>query len=93
MNHYISNHQYVTDEVHDTKPIAFDQEHKELLMENTQMDGRLAEHIAKMFSRDPLPAYEGEFIEEQIDDDEITMHFENLQSTYWNSMRFKPPPS
>ena len=21
------------------------------------------------------------------------MHFENLQSTNWNSMRFKPPPS
>jgi len=23
----------------------------------------------------------------------MTLHFENLQSTNWNSMRFKPPPS
>lgn len=62
-------------------------------MENPDIDDRLAEHIARMFFRDPVPAYEGEFIEEQINDDEITMHFENIQSTNWNSMRFKPPPS
>ena len=93
MNHYISKHQYVPDEVHDVKPIAYSQEHKQLLMENSEIDDRLAEHVAKMFSRDPIPAYEGEFLEEQIDDNEITMHFENIQSTNWNSMRFKPPPS
>ena len=44
-------------------------------MENPDIDDRLAEHIARMFFRDPVPAYEGEFIEEQINDDEITMHF------------------
>ena len=43
--------------------------------------------------RDPIPAYDNEFKCEMIDDDEITAHFENLQSTNWNSMRFKPPPS
>lgn len=32
-------------------------------------------------------------MEDQIDDDSIASHFENLQSTNWNSMRFKPPPS
>ena len=57
------------------------------------MSERLAEHVARLFTRDPVPAYEGEFIEEQIDDEEIASHFENLQSTNWNSMRFKPPPS
>ena len=31
--------------------------------------------------------------EESINDDEKSAHFENLQSTNWNSMRFKPPPS
>jgi glutamate--cysteine ligase catalytic subunit len=62
-------------------------------MKNCDMDERLAEHIAKMFSRDPIPTYEGEFIEDQINDNDITMHFENIQSTNWNSMRFKPPPS
>ena len=54
MNHYISNHEYVTDAVFDTQQIAFEEEHKQLLMKDTDMDGRLAEHIAKMFWRDPL---------------------------------------
>lgn len=40
-----------------------------------------------------MPAYEGEFIDDQIDDNDLTCHFENLQSTNWNSLRFKPPPS
>ena len=57
------------------------------------MDDRLAEHIARLFHRDPVPTYEGEFIEEQINDNELVSHFENLQSTNWNSLRFKPPPS
>lgn len=56
------------------------------------IDDRLANHIARLFARDPVPAYEGEFIEEQIDDNEIVAHFENIQSTNWNSLRFKPPP-
>lgn len=49
--------------------------------------------MARLFTRDPVPAYEGEFIEEQIDDTDLVSHFENLQSTNWNSLRFKPPPS
>jgi glutamate--cysteine ligase catalytic subunit len=32
-------------------------------------------------------------MEEHIDDNDITMHFENIQSTNWNSLRFKPPPA
>jgi len=40
-----------------------------------------------------VPTYEGEFMEDQIDDNEIVSHFENIQSTNWNSLRFKPPPS
>jgi len=42
------------------------------------MSDRLAKHIARLFARDPVPAYEGEFIEENIDDNEMTSHFENL---------------
>ena len=37
--------------------------------------------------------YDGELLDEQIDDNDMTCHFENLQSSNWNSMRFKPPPS
>jgi glutamate--cysteine ligase catalytic subunit len=64
-----------------------------LVKDNTGVDDRMAEHIARIFWRDPVPAYEGEFLDDQIDDNDLTCHFENLQSTNWNSLRFKPPPS
>lgn len=63
------------------------------LKEKGNLDDRLAFHIASLFVRDPIPAYSGELDESNINDDEINAHFENLQSTNWNSMRFKPPPS
>ena len=74
-------------------PINYKMEYKEHLLNNSDIDSRLAEHIARLFARDPLPAYEGEFIDEQIDDNDLVAHFENVQSTNWNSLRFKPPPS
>lgn len=93
MNHYISNHQYVKDEHNDGIQIKYDPEHKKLLQESCDVDDRLAEHISRLFTRDPVPSYEGEFIESQINDEDLVSHFENLQSTNWNSLRFKPPPS
>jgi len=51
----------------------------------------MAFHIASLFVRDPIPTYSNEF--EGTDDNESTANFENLQSTNWNSLRFKPPPS
>ena len=57
------------------------------------MDKRLAFHIASLFVRDPIPTYDNEFDASTIDYEQTTAHFENLQSTNWNSMRFKPPPS
>jgi len=30
---------------------------------------------------------------DDIDNSTLLCHFENLQSTNWNSMRFKPPPT
>ena len=35
-----------------------------MLMDVEGIDERLANHIARLFTRDPVPAYEGEFIEE-----------------------------
>jgi glutamate--cysteine ligase catalytic subunit len=92
MNHYISDHEFVKDELMDTLPIKYDPEFKELLIKEGGLDERLADHVARIFTRDPVPAYEGEFVEEYINNDEIVSHFENVQSTNWNSMRFKPPP-
>lgn len=78
MNHYISNHQYVQDSHNDATPIKFFEEHKQLLKDNTDIDDRLAEHIARLFVRDPVPSYEGEHIQDQIDDEDLVSHFENL---------------
>ncbi|XP_053213093.1 glutamate--cysteine ligase catalytic subunit-like [Panonychus citri] len=53
------------------------------------VDPLIAKHIAHLFIRDPITLYR-----EKIDqDDEKEMdHFENIQSTNWQTMRFKPPP-
>ncbi|MBW0462468.1 hypothetical protein O181_002183 [Austropuccinia psidii MF-1] len=54
------------------------------------VDPILARHIAHILIRDPLVVYSDSFeptsIENTID------YFENLQSTNWQSVRFKPPP-
>ncbi len=49
----------------------------------------MAKHIAHLFIRDPLVVFS-----ERVDqDDEDSMdHFENIQSTNWQTIRFKPPP-
>jgi glutamate--cysteine ligase catalytic subunit len=53
------------------------------------VDELLANHIAHLFIRSPLVIF-NETIDQNdsIDSD----HFENLQSTNWQHMRFKPPP-
>ena len=53
------------------------------------LDELLAKHIAHLFVRDPLVIY-SENIE--LDDTVSSDHFENIQSTNWQSVRFKPPP-
>ena len=64
MNHYISNHEYIKDSHNDGVQTKYDPKHKKLLEEHIEKDDRLTEHIARLFTRDPVPAYEGEFIEE-----------------------------
>ena len=54
-------------------------------------DAILARHIAHLFCRDPLVIFEGAVAE--LDDAEATEHWENLQSTNWRTMRWKPPPT
>ena len=92
MNHYISQHEYVKDRYFDTVQYKINPSHYELLTTKGGLDPRLAFHVASLFVRDPIPTYDNE-LSENIDYEETTAHFENLQSTNWNSMRFKPPPS
>ena len=55
------------------------------------IDAMLARHVAHLFSRDPLVVFRGRVNE--VDDHESTEHFENLQSTNWQTVRWKPPPA
>lgn len=52
-------------------------------------DDLLATHFAHLFIRDPIVIFR-ELLEQndEVDSD----HFENIQSTNWQTMRFKPPP-
>lgn len=53
------------------------------------VDDLLSDHLAHLFIRDPLVIF-SEMVDQ--DDETSTDHFENLQSTNWQTMRFKPPP-
>merc|ERR1712130_294931 len=56
------------------------------------VDHLMAQHVAHLFIRDSVSLFEnkikkdGDYAEDDID------HFENIQSTNWQTMRFKPPP-
>lgn len=88
-SHYISNHESVMAHHNDTYKLNIDSEHMKML-KDANIDDRLAYHIASLFIRDPLVVFEKGI---EVNDQETTCHFENFQSTNWNSMRFKPPPS
>lgn len=58
-------------------------------LRSSGIDHLLSQHVAHLFIRDPISLF-GEKVHQN--DDEDTDHFENIQSTNWQTMRFKPPP-
>jgi glutamate--cysteine ligase catalytic subunit len=56
---------------------------------NAGIDTSLANHMSHLFIRDPLVVFKEKI---DLDDNSTTDHFENIQSTNWQTMRFKPPP-
>lgn len=54
------------------------------------MDSLLATHFAHLFIRDPIVIFNEDLQELDLGK---TDHFENLQSTNWQHIRFKPPPA
>ena len=54
------------------------------------LDDALVKHLGFLFLQDPVVAFADKIY---VDDSKTTNHFENLQSTNWNNVRFKPPPS
>lgn len=53
------------------------------------IDHLLAQHIAHLFIRDSVSLFSEKINQNDTED---TDHFENIQSTNWQTMRFKPPP-
>jgi glutamate--cysteine ligase catalytic subunit len=69
--------------------LVIDEDIKKKLLEGG-MDDRLATHFAHLFIRDPIVIFSEDLQELDLTK---TDHFENLQSTNWQHMRFKPPPA
>lgn len=69
-------------------PLVFDEKIYQKLRDGG-VDHLLAQHIAHLFIRDTLVVVSEKI---QQNDEEDTDHFENIQSSNWHTMRFKPPP-
>ncbi|KAF8639556.1 hypothetical protein AX17_001460 [Amanita inopinata Kibby_2008] len=85
---YISNDWMNRPEYNDAD-LTYDKDIYDRLRKN-DIDDLLAKHLAHLFIRDPLVVF-SETIDQ--DDTSSTDHFENIQSTNWQTMRFKPPPA
>ncbi|XP_046813334.1 glutamate--cysteine ligase catalytic subunit isoform X1 [Vespa crabro] len=69
-------------------PLIYDTEIYKQLLDNG-IDRLLAQHIAHLFIRDSVSLFSEKIHQNDLED---TDHFENIQSTNWQTMRFKPPP-
>ncbi|KAJ7132792.1 glutamate-cysteine ligase catalytic subunit [Mycena crocata] len=69
-------------------PLPYDESIYTRLREHG-IDDLLSKHVSHLFIRDPLVVFT-----ETLDQDDETSsdHFENIQSTNWQTLRFKPPP-
>ena len=67
--------------------VLYDQESYDTLIAN-DIDPMLAKHIAHLFIRDALVSYDDY---DSKSDTETSEHFENIQSSNWQSVRWKPP--
>ncbi|KAL3422598.1 glutamate-cysteine ligase [Phlyctema vagabunda] len=91
---YASNSTYISEDPRLRKEyldpeLVIDPDMKQQLMDGG-MDDRLATHFAHLFIRDPIVVFAEDL--ESLDLNK-TDHFENLQSTNWQHLRFKPPPA
>ncbi|XP_065063536.1 glutamate--cysteine ligase catalytic subunit-like [Rhopilema esculentum] len=68
--------------------IDYEQEHMDMLLK-AGIDQQLATHIAHFFIRDPISLFSDKIY---VDDENELEHFDNIQSTCWQTIRFKPPP-
>ncbi|KAL1836167.1 hypothetical protein VTJ49DRAFT_5484 [Mycothermus thermophilus] len=91
---YASNSTYISEDAR-LRPeyldpdLVIDENIKQQLLDGG-MDDRLATHFAHLFIRDPIVIFAEDLQELDLNK---TDHFENIQSTNWQHMRFKPPPA
>lgn len=90
---YASNSTYISQDPRLRKEyldpnLVIDKDLKQRLLDGG-MDDLLATHFAHLFIRDPIVVFAEDLKELDL---EKADHFENLQSTNWQHMRFKPPP-
>ncbi|KAF0515742.1 GCS-domain-containing protein [Gigaspora margarita] len=85
--YYISLDKTLKSEYNDSNSV-YDRNIYNKLIDNG-VDEILARHVAYLFIRDPLFVFEESLYQ---DDESSSNHFENIQSTNWQSVRFKPPP-
>jgi glutamate--cysteine ligase catalytic subunit len=85
---YISSHEYIQDFHNDYPKMPIDKKIHQTLLEN-DFSERLATHFSNLLVRDPLVIYDEKINLQEKD----VAHFENYNSTNWNSLRFKPPRS
>ena len=69
-------------------PLIYNEKYYDQLLE-AGVDQEIAKHVAHLFIRDPVMLYREKLHQ---DDTKETDHFENIQSSNWQTMRFKPPP-
>jgi glutamate--cysteine ligase catalytic subunit len=69
-------------------PLVYDEKILKTLLD-AGIDKLLAQHVAHLFIRDSVSLFSEKVHQ---NDEEDTDHFENIQSTNWQTMRFKPPP-
>lgn len=91
---YAANSTYISDDPRLRKEyldpnLIIDPDVKQQLM-NGGMDSILATHFSHLFIRDPIVVFSEDLQELDLTK---TDHFENLQSTNWQHIRFKPPPA
>ena len=84
---YISQHEYIQDFHNDYPKLPIDEQILKALKDEGIPD-RLAMHVSNILYRDPLVIFDQKINMTDVKD---RSHFENFNSTNWNSLRFKPP--
>jgi hypothetical protein len=84
---YISENVYTQDFHNDDCKFNINESYLKRMIE-AGVPKRLAQHLCNLFSRDPLLIFENKI---KNFDPKDRSHFENFNSTNWNSLRFKPP--